>query len=86
MFKAVLVLQIEFTIRHLIEGDYAACSVVIALGATIGKVTPVHSMIIAFFQVILYAINRALIDISFQAVGTCFSRQCLLHRGHLLLK
>merc|ERR1719162_2111927 len=42
---------------HLIEGDFGAAAVMITFGGLLGKVGPLHLLVIALMEIIIYAID-----------------------------
>lgn len=47
--------------KMLIEGDFAAAAVLITFGGLLGKVGPLHLLVIALMEVIIYAVNFELV-------------------------
>ncbi|XP_051896368.1 ammonium transporter Rh type C-like 2 [Pristis pectinata] len=53
--------KIKIGVESLINADFCAASVLIAFGAVLGKVSPVQLLIMALFEVTLYAVNEYII-------------------------
>eukprot|EP00698_Gefionella_okellyi_P017441 TRINITY_DN509_c0_g1_i1.p1 TRINITY_DN509_c0_g1~~TRINITY_DN509_c0_g1_i1.p1 ORF type:complete len:517 (-),score=81.74 TRINITY_DN509_c0_g1_i1:855-2297(-) len=49
--------KISLTTANLIDGQFAAGSVMICFGALIGKVSPAQMFLVAFIQIMVYAVN-----------------------------
>nr|AQP25678.1 rhesus family C glycoprotein [Fluvitrygon signifer] len=53
--------KIKIGVESLINADFCAASVLISFGAVLGKVSPVQLLIMALFEVTLYAVNEYII-------------------------
>jgi len=54
--------KVEVDIPELVEGDFAAASVMITFGAVLGKTSPLQLLIIGIIEVIFYGANKVLIE------------------------
>jgi ammonium transporter Rh len=52
---------LELNVASLIDGEFSAATLLISYGAVIGRASPTQLLIMAFFQSIFYAINKAMI-------------------------
>merc|ERR1719158_1745574 len=49
--------NLKFDTIMLIEGDFGAAAVLITFGALLGKVGPLHLIVIALIEIVVYAVN-----------------------------
>lgn len=59
--------DIQLSVVHLIEGDFAAASMMISFGAVIGKTTPTQLIWMIFFEMFWYAANEQVLTHQFKA-------------------
>jgi ammonium transporter Rh len=60
--------MIHLDIGYLIEGGFGAGCVMITFGALLGKVSPLQLLLVAFFELILYALNFFICYMNLKAV------------------
>ncbi|XP_078539324.1 ammonium transporter Rh type C isoform X1 [Lissotriton helveticus] len=60
--------KILIGVSNLINADFCAASVAIAFGGVLGKISPVQLMIMALFQVTLYAVNEWVVITKLHAI------------------
>merc|ERR1719273_442319 len=60
--------KIQMDVNSLLNGNFAAATVLISFGALIGKVGPARMALLAFLEVLCYCCNRYLITTG--AIGT----------------
>jgi len=54
--------KVHLDVPELVEGDFAAASVMITFGAVLGKTSPLQLLIIGFLEVLFYGANKVLIE------------------------
>nr|QPB67298.1 rhesus protein [Bangia sp. ESS1] len=59
--EEALDVKIEMNLGVLVEGDFSAAAVLISMGAVLGKLSPMQLMFMALFEIIIYALNRAIL-------------------------
>lgn len=69
--KAGDMAKIPLHITQLVEGDFAAATALISLGAILGKATPAQTLSMVTFELIFYALNYklAIVDMGVADVG-----------------
>jgi len=53
--------KISLSISELILGDFAAGALMISFGAVLGKVSATQLLVMTFFEMVVYAINEAVV-------------------------
>jgi len=54
--------KVHVDVPELVEGDFAAASVMITFGAVLGKTSPLQMLIVAIIEVIFYGANKILLE------------------------
>jgi len=54
--------KVPLDVPELVEGDFAAASVMITFGAVLGKTSPLQMLIVGIVEVLFYAFNKMLIE------------------------
>lgn len=59
--------KITFNLPLLINGDFAAAACLITMGGVLGKVSPLQLLVLTWFEIIFYAINLYICQMSLKA-------------------
>jgi len=54
--------KVPLDVPELVEGDFAAASVMITFGAILGKTSPLQLLIVGMIEVVFYGLNKMLIE------------------------
>jgi len=60
--------KVPLDVPELVEGDFAAASVMITFGAILGKTSPLQLLIVGFIEVLFYSLNKMLIESAYGVV------------------
>ena len=69
--------MISIDLNYLILGDFAACAVLVSLGAVLGKCSLFQLWVLATVEIVFYTLNWAICDVIFEVKDV--GRSMLVH-------